>query len=106
MCLTSSDLRPGSADLIIRRPVLELLLFAVVPGADGPHIADDATVDLGLVAAVRAGEMLAADVAVVHADAERRGYGEVRQRGLGDPLDELLAGLAVDRLGQEGVEDR
>ena len=62
-----------------RAALAELLLLALVPLADRAQVADDARVDFRLVPAGRAGVPLAAQVAVLGADAEGRCEREVGQ---------------------------
>ena len=87
--------------------LLVLLGLTGVPVLHGAVVAGDAAVDLGGLAALRAGEMLAADVAVVLADGVGGREGVVGQLVvLGDLAHEVCCGLpARQLLAEEGVED-
>lgn len=94
------------ADVVLLA-VLELLHLAVVPVLHGTVVAGDAAPDLGVLAALGAGEVLAGNVAVVVADGVRRAHRVVRQLVvLGDLAHEVCRGLpARQLLAEEGVED-
>ena len=92
---------------IVELAILEFLSLAVVPVLHWAIVAGDAAVDFGLVAADRAGELLAGDVAVVFADGIGWRQGVVRQLVvLGDLAHEIGGCFPVRQFfAEEGVEN-
>ena len=95
----------GGADVVLAA-LLVLLRLACVPVLDGAVVAGDAAVDLGVLTAVGALELLAAQIAVILADGIGRGEGVVRELVvLSDLADKICCGLpARQLLAEEGVE--
>ena len=103
--LVHSGLQHGRSD-IINLAVLVLLALAVVPVLDRTVVAGDTAVNLGLLAALRTGEMLTGNITVVGTDRVGGGHGVVGQlEVLSDLANQGGGSLPVRQLlAQEGME--
>ena len=98
---------------VVDLSVLILLSLTVVPVLNGTVVAGDTGVDLGLLAALGAGELLACDIAVGSADrvGGRHGvvgklvvFGDLSDEGRGSlPVGKLFAEECVEN-GTRGIE--